>query len=121
MFIILIQSVYATAAIGNTLSFNKTTISTAAVDEKKSNLVSNPDFMLYNYKSGLPLYWSDSSKGCGSSFKCSVNLTTGWKDNKSFQISTKATSKDRWLGIYGNSIDVNSKRTIQISILYEIK
>jgi hypothetical protein len=107
MFIILVQSVYATAAIGNALSLNKTTTSTATVDEKKGNLVSNADFMLYNNKSGLPLYWNDSSKGCGSSFECSVNLTSGWKDNKSFQISTKVNSKDSWLGIYGNSIDVN--------------
>jgi hypothetical protein len=42
------KSVYATAAaIGSTMSFNKMTILTAAAEEQKDNLISNPDFILF--------------------------------------------------------------------------
>ena len=59
---------------------------------------SNPEFILIDNQSGiigyaLPSYWEDSKKSCVGNFTCRANLTTGWQDNTSLQVSTKHTTK----------------------------
>jgi hypothetical protein len=90
-------------------------------DQRKRNLVQNPEFVLYDNYSGFPSYWNDWWKGCRGPqqesvplailrqvhFGCTVNSTTGWQDNTSFQVSTKVTSNNTWSSIRSNEIDVN--------------
>jgi hypothetical protein len=55
----------------------------------------------------LSSLWTDPTKNCDHDFKCTGNLTTGWNDSTSFQLSTNTTNKDTWSFIYGNEINVN--------------
>jgi hypothetical protein len=113
--IVLIQAVYASAVIDSTMSFNKMTILTADAQEQRDNLVSNPDFILFDNRTGLPTLWYDPSNGCRNTFTCTINSTTGWKDKTSFQISTDSTKKNTWLNIYGKGIDVNPNERYRVT------
>lgn len=73
----------------------------------------NPEFILIDNQSGiiayaLPSFLEDSSKSCVRNFICRANLTTGWQDNTSLQVSTKPPHNinGTWSSIYGNEIDV---------------
>ena len=85
----------------------------------KSNRVgSNPEFVYIDNQSGIishssPSYWN-SSESCGSIFECSVNFTSGWRDNKSLQVSTEATAKDTYSWITGGEIDVNQNERYEL-------
>jgi aldose sugar dehydrogenase len=84
----------------------------------ESNRVgSNPEFVFIDNQSGIshssPSYWN-SSEFCGSIFECSVNFTSGWRDNKSLQVSTEATAKDTYSWITGGEIDVNQNERYEL-------
>jgi hypothetical protein len=77
----------------------------------KINLVSNPSFTpigdgINNSQAKLPRNWNDPIENCQISFRCTVNPSTGWKDNTSLQLSTNTTKEDTWSWIYGNEINV---------------
>jgi aldose sugar dehydrogenase len=80
------------------------------------NFVSNSDFSRVNNKSGLPLYWNDSLNICGMTYTCKINVTDGWDDYLSFQISTTNNTNNTWSFIRGREIDVKSGQTYQFVI-----
>jgi hypothetical protein len=87
--------------------------------ETKTNLYSNPEFVLFDNKTGLvnlglPSFWKDQFTGCEASFKCTANLTTGWKDNTSFQISTLNNTEDTISTTYGQEIEVKPFERYQL-------
>jgi hypothetical protein len=55
----------------------------------------------------LSSLWTDPTKNCDHDFKCTGNLTTGWNDSTSFQLSTNTTNEDTWSFINGKEINVN--------------
>jgi aldose sugar dehydrogenase len=80
---------------------------------------STPEFILIDNQSGIigysssPSYWKDSKKSCLGNFTCRTNLTTGWKDNTSLQVSTNATTKQTaW--IRGKEIGVNPNERYEL-------
>jgi hypothetical protein len=87
-------------------------------NQRDSNLVRNPEFVFIDNQSGIishssPSYWN-SSESCGSIFECSVNFTSGWRDNKSLQVSTEETAKDTYSWITGGEIDVNQNERYEL-------
>jgi glucose/arabinose dehydrogenase len=84
-------------------------------------LGSNPDFILIDNQSGIigyasPSYWEDSLKSCDTNFTCKTNLTTGWRDNKSLQISTKSphNTNGPWSWIYGKELGVSPNERYEL-------
>jgi hypothetical protein len=61
-----------------------------------------------------PRQWSDPSNGCTSTYKCIINSTDGLNDNRSLQISTNSTNKDKWLSLYGKPIPVMTNERYEI-------
>jgi len=43
---------------------------------------------------------------CNDVFKCTLSVSTGWKDNLSFRISTNNTNNNTWSWIYGQNMSV---------------
>ena len=86
---------------------------------KNTSLLANPEFMLLDNQSriisaGLLSFWSDSLKQCGNIFTCMNNFTTGWKDNMSFQFSTKRSDNKTWSYITGKEINVRPNDEYEI-------
>ena len=87
--------------------------------EDSSPVRSNPQFILIDNQSGTigyPLPWENSSKSCVGNFICSANLSTGWQDNTSLQVSTKYPHNinGTWSSIYGKEIGVNPKERYEL-------
>jgi len=55
---------------------------------------------------GLPPNWKDTNKSCSSTFKCITDFSTGWKDNKSIQISTMNSNSNIFSQIEGEEVPV---------------
>ena len=62
----------------------------------------------------IPSYWNDFAGYCDIGFKCMANLTTGWNDNKSFQVFTNVTTPDTKAWIYGKQLDVNPNDVYEV-------
>jgi len=62
----------------------------------------------------IPSYWNDFGGYCDSEFTCTANLTTGWNDTKSFQLSTNVTMPDTKAWIYGKQIDVKPNEQYEL-------
>jgi len=95
----------------NSVRGNSNTDETAREKFPKSNSYSNPGFIFFNSKSGvvnfwLSSFWKDQFNSCISNFSCGDNFSTGWKDNKSFQISSNSNINDTWSWIYGQNMSV---------------
>jgi hypothetical protein len=90
------------------------------VENKESttnNSVLNPDFQLGDEQSGIPLYWYDPFRHCGSVFICKSNTSTGWNDSTSFEVSSSVSSRkiaNMWSWINGKEIDVNPDERYEI-------
>jgi hypothetical protein len=97
-------------------------------DQRKNNLIHNPEFVLFDNYSSLPLYWSDPWEICHYSQKqdsiplanlgqsnvnCKVNSTTGWLDNTSLQVATRNPT-NTWSPIYGNEIEVKPNERYEL-------
>jgi hypothetical protein len=52
------------------------------------------------------LYWNDSRGSCGTIFNCNFNLTDGWDDKKSYELSTLNNTNQTWSWIYGKEVGV---------------
>ena len=91
----------------------------SVVEGKNTSLLANPEFMVIDNQSqilsaGLLSFWSDSLKQCGHTFTCMNNFTIGWKDNTSFQLSTKRSDNKTWSYITGKEIDVRPNEQYQV-------
>ena len=87
--------------------------------EDSNQVRSNPQFILIDNQSGTigyPLPWENSSKSCVGNFICRANLSTGWQDNTSLQVSTKYPHNinGTWSSIYGKEIGVNPKERYEL-------
>jgi aldose sugar dehydrogenase len=87
---------------------------TSIEDEKAANLFSNSNFSIVDNKPRLPLYWNDSLKKCDRYYSCKVNITDGWDDKLSFQISTTNNTNNTWSWIKGREIDVKPGEKFQL-------
>jgi carbohydrate binding protein with CBM4/9 domain len=89
--------------LGGILVFSVFSMSRA---QNAANLVSNPNFdQSSGGSSGMP-NWTDQFKNCQSTFKCTVNSTTGWNNSTSLQVSTKINKNNTWSSISGKEINV---------------
>jgi Alginate lyase len=73
-----------------------------AADQKMSNSAFDPKQV------NLPFFWIDPFRNCDHDFKCTTNLTTGWNNNTSLQVSTKInkSNNNTWSSISGKEINV---------------
>jgi glucose/arabinose dehydrogenase len=101
---------------GGTLESNAINkiIPTRIEDQKGSNLASNSNFSIVDNQSGLPLYWNDSLNICGRTYTCKMNVTDGWDDRQSFQLSTTNNTNKTWLSIKGREINVKPGEQLQL-------
>jgi hypothetical protein len=67
-----------------------------------------------NVTSLLPLYWKNYESRCSTSYRCTINYTTGWNNNSSLQISTTNNTRNTWSGIYGKEIEVKPEERYQL-------
>jgi hypothetical protein len=74
--------------------------------QRTANLITDPDF-----SSSGSSRWT--GKNCQTIFKCTMNSTTGWKDNTSLQLSTNRTSTNTWSSITGREIQVKPDQQYQ--------
>lgn len=99
-------------------TYNQLLKSSAFENDIRSNVsVKNEtqlEVVLPSTQSRLPSFWDDSQRNCDVVFKCAYNVETGWKDNKSFQISTIKTINDTWSSIYGEEITVGPLQYYQM-------
>ena len=80
-----------------------------------------PHFILIDNKSGiigygLPSYWKLTSKPFTGNFTCKANMTTGWQDNTSLQVTTKipTNNKGPWSSIRGQEIGVKPNERYEL-------
>jgi aldose sugar dehydrogenase len=100
--------------VGGTSKSNAINKTIATIENQKaSNLIPNSNFSIVNNKSGLPLYWNDSLNICGSTYTCKINVTDGWDDRQSFQLSTTNNTNNTWSWIIGREIDVKPGEQLQ--------
>jgi hypothetical protein len=63
----------------------------------------------------LPLYWKNNGSVCSTSYRCTINYTTGWNNNNSsLQVSTTNNTRNLWSWIYGPEIEVTSNEQLQL-------
>ena len=97
---------FSSIILGVILVFSMFSMSHA---QSAANLVSNPNFDQSNGGSSVMSNWTDQFNNCQSTFKCTVNSTTGWNNNTSFQVSTKINKNNTWSSISGKEINVKPK------------
>jgi aldose sugar dehydrogenase len=83
------------------------------------DMYSNPPFIFFDNKSGVMSigvrsFWQEQSLSCSTSFKCISNSSTGWKSDKSFQLSTSNSTNNTWSSIHGQQIDVKPNDRYEI-------
>jgi len=88
------------------ISMSRNSKNISDVNRTVIDLVQDPLFTLIG-KDNLSSYWNDTIKSCLGFFTCQLNLTDGWMDNQSFQLSTtNRTGEKKWSWIFGNEIEV---------------
>ena len=61
----------------------------------------------------FPSFGDESLISCNNIFKCKSSLSTGWKDDTSFMVSTNNTN-NTWSSIYGQEIDAKPTKPWQL-------
>ena len=79
---------------------------------------SKPKFIRVDNESTMvnfefPAFGNESLTSCNTIFKCTSSISTGWKDDTSFKISTNNTN-NTWSSIYGQEIDVKSNKSYEL-------
>jgi hypothetical protein len=59
-------------------------------------------------------YWKDSHNSCLRLFTCNLNLTDGWVDNQSYQLSTTNGTNNTWSWIAPNKIEVKPNQQYEL-------
>jgi len=96
---------YKALAIGRLgLESNRTT----SIDNTHLNKSLPLDNQSGIIKLELPSFEGNTNRSCYKYFNCLTNLTTGWKDNTSIQVSTNNT-KNKTSKIIGQEVDVKPK------------
>jgi glucose/arabinose dehydrogenase len=79
------------------------------IRDDKVVATSSPEFVYHDNASGTIVFgdssfWKDPVASCASTFECVSDLTTGWKDNSSFKISTNVEGNNSWSTLIGGEI-----------------
>jgi hypothetical protein len=74
----------------------------------------NPNFTFFNDTSGLPSYWNEHLKSCGTTFRRTIKYTDDWNDYVSFSLSTTNNADQTWSSIYGKEIEVKPNERYQL-------
>jgi glucose/arabinose dehydrogenase len=104
------KSIHKDIGSGNSSNTNK---------ELLSDMYSNPSFIFFDNKSGIVSigvnsFWKDYYLSCTIHFKCISNSSTGWKSDKSFQVSTTNNTNNTWSWIRGMEIDAKAGENYQL-------
>jgi hypothetical protein len=78
------------------------------------DLVQDPFFRFIGKDINLTSYWKDSHNSCLGLFTCHLNLTDGWVDNQSFQLSTTNGTENTWSWIAPSKIEVNPNQQYEM-------
>jgi hypothetical protein len=95
-------------------SMSRNSKNTSDVNRTVIDLVQDPFFRLVGKDVNLTSYWKDSHNSCLSLFTCRVNLTDGWVDNQSFQLSTTNGTENTWSWITGAKIEVKPNQQYEL-------
>jgi glucose/arabinose dehydrogenase len=95
--------------------------SSSGINKKllSSDTYSNPAFIFFDNKSqivsiGLRSFWGYENLSCNPSFRCLSNSSTGWKSDKSFQVSTSNNTNTTWSWIRGMGIEVEPNQRYEL-------
>jgi hypothetical protein len=83
------------------------------LNRPKIDLVQDPFFRFIGKGINLTSYWKDSHN-CLSLFTCQLNLTDGWVDNQSFQLSTTNGTENTWSQNAGRKIEVKPNQEYEL-------
>jgi hypothetical protein len=100
------MSIHIVFSENSNISMSNNSKNISNVNRTAIDLVKDPFFILIGKNINLSSYWNDPAKSCLGSFKCHLNLTDGWVDSQSFQLSTTNGTKYNWSWISGNPIEV---------------
>jgi hypothetical protein len=95
------------------ISISRNSKNISDVNRTAIDLVQDPFFRLIGKDINLSLYWNDPEKSCLGLFTCHSNLTDGWIDNQSFQLSTTNGTDKNWSWITGKEIQVKPNQQYQ--------
>ncbi len=79
-----------------------------------TDLIVNPNFVVFNETAGLPSNWDDHANSCKATFSCTIKFTDGWNDFVSFAISTVTNSNNTWSSIQSQAMNVNPGEKFQL-------
>ena len=101
------------------ISMSRNSINLSDVNRTVIDLLQDPHISFIGKDINLSAYWNDPKKSCLGMFTCHLNLTDGWMDNQSFQLSTTNGTERNWSWIFGKEIDVKPNQ--QYEFLTHIK
>jgi hypothetical protein len=78
------------------------------------DLVQDPFFRFIGRDANLTTYWKDSQNSCSRLFTCNLNLTDGWVDNQSYQLSTTNGTENTWSWIDGKKAEVSPNQQYEL-------
>jgi len=98
-------SIHIVFSENTNISMSRNSKNISDVNRTAIDLVQDPFFTLIGKDINLA-YWNDTKKSCFGLFTCHLNLTDGWVDNQSFQLSTTNGTVNNWSWIIGKEIQV---------------
>jgi len=107
-------SIHAVFSEKTNISMSISSKNISGVNRPIIDLVQDPFFRLIGKDINLTSYWRDSHNNCLSLFSCHLNLTDGWDDNQSFQLSTENSTRENWSWISSNEIEVKPSEIYEI-------
>jgi hypothetical protein len=107
-------SIHAAFSENTNISMSSNSKNLSDVNRSRIDLVQDPFFRLIGKDINLTSYWRDSHNSCLSLFSCHLNLTDGWDDNQSFQLSTENSTRKNWSWISSNEIKVKPNEIYEI-------
>jgi hypothetical protein len=99
-------SIHIVFSENTNISISRNSKNISDVNRTAIDLVRDPFFTLIGKDINLTSYWNDPKKSCLGLFSCHLNLTDGWADNQSFQLSTTNGTVNNWSWIFGKEIQV---------------
>jgi N-acetylneuraminic acid mutarotase len=96
------------------ISMSSNSNNLSVVNRTAIDLVKDPFFRLIGKDVNLTSYWKDPHNSCLSLFTCNSNLTDGWADNQSYQLSTTNGTENTWSWIAPSKIDVKPNQQYEL-------
>jgi hypothetical protein len=96
------------------ISMSSNSKNISGVNRPITDLVQDPFFILIGKDINLTSYWRDSHNSCLGLFTCHLNLTDGWVDNQSFQLSTTNGTENSWSWIAPSNSEVKPNQEYEL-------